>query len=684
MVTRIVLITGANSGVGYATTKVIANASKDFHVIMTGRSLEKVERAKSEIETAGIQGSLSAVQLDVTDEKSIEQAVEVVQEKHGRLDALINNAGVGSMDPDIRARFTLCMETNVLGPALVATAFRPLLFKSQNPYSIFVSSGVGSLTKALQDSSTYHPLPNEDAYRSSKAALNMVAAIEWRDFHSKGLKVFTMCPGFVVSNLRGTSEEARTGGGGAGDPEVSGMTILSILQGERDADTGKLPNLFSLTHVELEGLSKENYHNCSYNAHDIVLEKNTRNYLELSVILNNNALALADYLQSKALDPDSRDSRVFYPNRAQCEMAATVLSLILTIAVATMTGLDELPNELKVSILLYMHNMPTLQALVQSSPSYHETYISQRRLILSAVLLRDIPSEVLPDAIAVQYASEIPFQTKAQRKKDVESAVLRYVSQRSSFIPATLVSVEMNTLISLAQLQSIIVDITSDFCNFRLPLCLLNKDPAVTNNIISPNEKHRIYRALYRFELYRALFNEPIGVGIPDEAKEAFDDVDKTILFLSIFKIWEVEELACVQDYITRRDTELLKCCAPELTKLRPGKNFYDDSWQARNVEYFLTVGLSFLRRVIRTYSALGKAYALKDHIYSGYGLLSSALEVETYDYMYPTDSYYAYEAGESLEFESDNAIDGPNAAWPWSTEYRIEGYKVRSEIGFY
>ena len=83
---------GANSGVGFATAKVIASAAESFHVIMTGRSLEKVETAMAEIETAGVKGSLSAVQLDVTDEKSIAQAVKVVQAEHGHLDVLINNA----------------------------------------------------------------------------------------------------------------------------------------------------------------------------------------------------------------------------------------------------------------------------------------------------------------------------------------------------------------------------------------------------------------------------------------------------------------------------------------------------------------------------------------------------------------------------------------------------------------
>ena len=231
---------GANSGVGFATAKVIACASEVFHVIMASRSLEKAKSAMSEIEAAGTKGLLSTVQLDVTDERSIEQAVALVNQKFGRLDVLVNNAAAGSIDPDVKTRFQLCMDTNVIGPAVVSAAFRPLLLKSQKPYSIYVSSGMGSMAKASDPTSTiYRSLTNGEAYRASKAALNMVALQESIEFSSTALKVFVVCPGFVRSNLRGQSEEARSGWGKAGDPQVSGETILSVIQGERDADVGR-------------------------------------------------------------------------------------------------------------------------------------------------------------------------------------------------------------------------------------------------------------------------------------------------------------------------------------------------------------------------------------------------------------------------------------------------------------
>jgi NAD(P)-dependent dehydrogenase (short-subunit alcohol dehydrogenase family) len=246
MSARVVLITGANPGVGLATTKVLTSVSTDYHVIIAARSLSKAQTAKAEVEVENPNSAsrLSTVQLDVTDVASIARARDFVEKEFGHLDALINNAAVGNGDPDVYTRFKVTMDTNVVGPAVVADVFRPLLLKSSNPYSIFVSSGAGSFSRLIE---RFHgtrekpPEPkNGGAYHVSKAALNMLALREHFEFAEKGLKVFAMSPGFVVSNLRGTSEELRSGWGRAGPASVAGETILSILDGKRDEDVGKL------------------------------------------------------------------------------------------------------------------------------------------------------------------------------------------------------------------------------------------------------------------------------------------------------------------------------------------------------------------------------------------------------------------------------------------------------------
>lgn len=231
MLTRII---GANSGVGYAAATVIAGASQAYHVIVAGRSQEKIEKAKSEIEASGVKGELSTVQLDVTDQDSITQAASYVNQKFGRLDVLINNAGVSPAD------FRTCAEVNVTGPTLVSAAFRELLLKAPAPYSVYVSSVVGSLALASDPTSPLYGDGGTNAYRASKAALNFMVIQDWKNSKETPLKVFAMCPGYVVSNLRGTSDEARSGYGKAGDPLVSGNTILSIIEGKRDADVGRL------------------------------------------------------------------------------------------------------------------------------------------------------------------------------------------------------------------------------------------------------------------------------------------------------------------------------------------------------------------------------------------------------------------------------------------------------------
>jgi NAD(P)-dependent dehydrogenase (short-subunit alcohol dehydrogenase family) len=120
----------------------------------------------------------------------------------------------------------------------VCEQFMPLVLKSKNPYSIFMSSGLASLGLASTPGSHFDTA-DWQVYRTTKSALNMIAVTEKNKWASKGVKVIPMCPGLVRSNLRGTEEQNVSAGGRAGSADVSGEMILSIIEGKRDADVGK-------------------------------------------------------------------------------------------------------------------------------------------------------------------------------------------------------------------------------------------------------------------------------------------------------------------------------------------------------------------------------------------------------------------------------------------------------------
>ena len=156
----------------------------------------------------------------------------------GRLDVLINNAGIVSTDPDLEADLKSTLDTNAIGAAVTTYAFVPLLKKSKNPRVIHVSSGLGSIAGRTDPKNPYAAF-NGLSYRMSKAAMNMLAAQNKHEFAPWGAKVWTMCPGYVVTNLTGEADRENRKNTGALSSETSAQFLHQIIRGERDADDGK-------------------------------------------------------------------------------------------------------------------------------------------------------------------------------------------------------------------------------------------------------------------------------------------------------------------------------------------------------------------------------------------------------------------------------------------------------------
>ena len=193
---KIVVVTGANRGIGLAVSRQMADLG--FHVIMTGRSSEKIQASLQEITAPG--RSLAAYQLDVTSEPSIRHLQEVLKENYGRVDVLIHNAGIIGSSTSISnasmQEIREVMETNFFGPLLLTQKLLPLLSKSEDPRIINISSGMG----AMDDLNGSYA-----AYRLSKAGLNNQTIMFSNALKSEKVKVYAMCPGWVKTDMGGTS-----------------------------------------------------------------------------------------------------------------------------------------------------------------------------------------------------------------------------------------------------------------------------------------------------------------------------------------------------------------------------------------------------------------------------------------------------------------------------------------------
>jgi NAD(P)-dependent dehydrogenase (short-subunit alcohol dehydrogenase family) len=206
---RIALVTGANKGVGKRVAEeLVANG---VTVFVGSRDLARGESAAAEIGTGA-----TAIQLDVTDNASIAAARDRIRAEFGRLDLLVNNAGISntrrgdvsiedyakasqastaSLD-EIRAVW----ETNVFGVVAVYQAMLPLLRESLDARIVNVSSGVGSLTTNADPNYPYHSLFGP-IYPASKAALNAMTLAMMVELEATDIKINLVSPGFTSTNL---------------------------------------------------------------------------------------------------------------------------------------------------------------------------------------------------------------------------------------------------------------------------------------------------------------------------------------------------------------------------------------------------------------------------------------------------------------------------------------------------
>ncbi len=195
---RIVLVTGANRGIGREVARQLA--IRGDTVVLTARDQAKAERAAAELAADGaVEAAPLPRQLDVTDVDSIQRLAGDLTERHGRLDVLVNNAAVlydtwqRASDADLGV-VREALETNLLGPWQTVLAFLPLLRASGHGRIVNVSSGSGSITGMGGGT---------PAYGVSKAALNALTRKLAAELRADRILVNAVCPGWVATDMGG-------------------------------------------------------------------------------------------------------------------------------------------------------------------------------------------------------------------------------------------------------------------------------------------------------------------------------------------------------------------------------------------------------------------------------------------------------------------------------------------------
>jgi NAD(P)-dependent dehydrogenase (short-subunit alcohol dehydrogenase family) len=200
---KVALISGANKGIGLETARQLGK--QGITVLLGARDLARGEAAAEQLKKEGV--DVRAVKFDVVNAADIKAAADLVEKEFGKLDILINNAGVmfepigGNNSSTVSEKVLRdTFETNFFSSVAVTNAFLPLLKKSDAGRIVNVSSILGSLSLHATEGSPIYEA-KALAYDSSKAALNSYTVHLAHELKGTGIKVNSAHPGWVKTDL---------------------------------------------------------------------------------------------------------------------------------------------------------------------------------------------------------------------------------------------------------------------------------------------------------------------------------------------------------------------------------------------------------------------------------------------------------------------------------------------------
>jgi len=195
----VALVTGANKGIGFEIARGLG--AKGFVVLLGCRESARAQKAAEALTAEGAR--VQTLSIDVTDHDSVQRAAADIERQFGRLDILINNAGVNLEAGAKPSQVDLAVmrrvyDVNVFGTARVTQAMLPLLMKAESGRIVNVTSRLGSISLAADPNGAW---PMLMAYNSSKAALNALTVQFAKELRGTRIKVNAGCPGNCSTDM---------------------------------------------------------------------------------------------------------------------------------------------------------------------------------------------------------------------------------------------------------------------------------------------------------------------------------------------------------------------------------------------------------------------------------------------------------------------------------------------------
>ncbi|KAA2314674.1 SDR family NAD(P)-dependent oxidoreductase [Pseudooceanicola sediminis] len=200
---RIALVTGGNKGIGLQIARQLAEAG--LQVVIGARDAARGAGAVAALAQHGLTATTVALDLDTPETHAA--AAAQLQAVHGRLDVLVNNAGIFDFDDAVPSKASIkavrrVMEVNFIGTLAVTQAMLPLLKAAPEGRIVNISTSLASLNLNGDPTSTYYS-QQYIGYNASKAALNMLTVQLHEELKGIGIRVNSVSPGFVKTDLTG-------------------------------------------------------------------------------------------------------------------------------------------------------------------------------------------------------------------------------------------------------------------------------------------------------------------------------------------------------------------------------------------------------------------------------------------------------------------------------------------------